>query len=258
MRRVIRTTVLFFLLAAAVSVSACGKKGALVPPEALVPAPATDLQVRQQGDGFRISWTAPGKEERGRPLRDLAGFRLYRHEVLQPGEDCLACPESWLLVRNIDLEYLRDVQRSGDRFFCVDRDVKSGTSYRYSVTAASRRGAVGRPAFGEPRKKVSAPFPPILQAVPSPTAVTLEFVAIPPPGSSRVGFNVYRQRSGEPAPAAPLTPAPVPGPTFTDQQLDRNVNYRYTVTAVVRVDGEEVESGPSNEVDASLAPLDLR
>lgn len=258
MKHYARTMMLFILLVAAASLAACGKKGQLVPPEALVPAPATDLQVRQQGDGFRISWVAPGKEERGRPLRDLAGFRLYRHEVLPPGEDCLACPESWLLVRNIDLEYLRDVQRSGDRFSCVDRDVRTGTSYRYSVTAVSRRGAVGRPAFGEPRKKVPAPFSPILQAVPSPTAVTLEFVAIPPPGSSRLGFNVYRQRPGEPAPATPLTPSPVPGPTFTDQQLERSVVYRYTVTAVVRVDGEEVESGPSNEVDASLAPLELR
>jgi predicted small lipoprotein YifL len=243
----------------AITLAACGKKGALVPPEALVPAPASDLQVRQQGDGFRISWTAPTREERGRPLRDLAGFRLYRHEVLPPGEDCLACPESWVFVRNVDLDYLRDVQRSGDRFSCADRDVKTGTTYRYSLTAVSRRGAaVGRPAFVEPRKKVVAPSPPTLTAVPSPTAVTLEFVATPLAGSDRLGFNVYRQRSGEPTPVAPLTPAPVPGPTFIDRQLDRDVVYRYTVTAVVRFDGEEVESAPSNEVAASLAPPEFR
>lgn len=253
-----RAMMLFFLLVAAASIAACGKKGALVPPEALVPAPSSDLQVRQQGDGFRISWTAPSKEERGRPLRDLAGFRLYRHEVLPPGEDCLACAESWLLVRSVDLEYLRGVQRSGDRFFCQDRDVRTGTAYRYSVTAVSRKGAVGRPAFIEPRKKVAAPLPPALQAQPSPTAVTLEFVAIPLPNSDRLGFNVYRRRSGEPAPVVPLTPAPVPGPTYTDQQLDRAETYRYTVTAVVRVDGEEVESEPSNEVEAALSPPEFR
>ena len=246
------------MLMIVITLAGCGKKGALVPPEALVPAPAIDLQVRQQGDGFRISWTAPGKEERGQPLRDLAGFRLYRHEVLPPGEDCLACPESWQLVRNVDLDYLRDVQRSGDRFSCSDRDVKAGTAYRYSVTAVSRRGAVGRPAFVEPRKKVAAPTPPVLKAVPSPTAVTLEIVATPLAGSDRLGFNVYRQRSGEPAPVAPLTPSPVPGPTYIDQQLDRTVLYRYSVTAVVRIDGEEVESAPSNEVDASLAPPEFR
>jgi len=253
-----RTVMLFFLLVAAASLAACGKKGALVPPEALVPAPAIDLQVRQQGDGFRISWTAPGKEERGHPLRDLAGFRLYRHEVLPPGEDCLACPESWLFVRNVDLDYLRDVQRSGDRFFCTDRDVKTGTAYRYSVTAVSRTGAVGRPAFVEPRKKVVAPSPPLLKVVPAPTAVTLEFVANPLAGSDRLGFNIYRQRSGEPAPVPPLTPSPVPGPTHIDQQLDRAVVYRYTVTEVVRVAGEEVESAPSNEVEASLSPPEFR
>ncbi len=235
----------------------CGKKGALIPPEALVPAPASDLQVRQQGDGFRISWTAPGKEERGRPLRDLAGFRLYRHEVLPPGEDCLACPDSWRPVRSIDLDFLRDVQRSGDSFFCMDRDVKTSTAYRYSVTAVSRRGAAGRPAFSEPRKKVAAPLPPALKAIPSPTAVTLEFVTPPlTGGSERLRFNIYRQRSGEPAPVVPLTP--VPGPTYTDQQLDRTVIYHYTVTAVVRIDGEEVESEPSNEVDASLSPPEFR
>ena len=246
------------LLMCAVLFSACGKKGALIPPEALVPAPATDFRVQQQGEGFRISWTAPGKEERGRPLRDLAGFRLYRHEVLPPGEDCLACPESWRPVRSIDLDFLRDVQRNGDRFTCSDSEVRTGTAYRYSVTAVSRRGAAGRPAISEPRRKVAAPLPPVLQAVPAPTAVTLEFVAIPLAGSERLGFNVYRQRPGEEAPVVPLTPSPVPGPTFIDQQLERNLTYRYTVTAVVRVDGEEVESVPSNGVEAGLAPPEFR
>ena len=246
------------LLMVIVIFAGCGKKGALIPPEALVPAPSSDLQVRQQGDLFLISWTAPAREERGRPLRDLAGFRLYRHEVLPPGEDCLACSESWVPVRTVDLEYLQGAQRVGDRYYCADREVKTGTAYRYSVTALGGRGAAGRPTFTGPRKKVAAPPSPALKAVAAPTSVTLEFVAPPLGGSERLGFHVYRRRTGEPTPVLPLTPAPVPGPTFTDQQLERNLAYRYTVTAVVRIDGEEVESPPSNEVEVTLAPPEFR
>ncbi len=251
-----RNILLIMLLG--ITLAACGKKGSLVPPEALVPAPSADLTVWQQGEAFRVSWSAPAKEERGRPLRDLAGFRLYRHEVLPPGEECLACAESWVLVREVDLAYLRDVQRNGNRFSCLDRAVKSGTAYRYSVTAVSRTGGVGRPAYSGPHKKEPVPLPPTLQAIPSPTAVTLEFVAIPLPASERLGFNVYRQRAGDPAPVVPLTPAPVPGPTYTDEHLERGAIYRYTVTAVVRIDGQEVESGPSNETEATLSPPELR
>ena len=71
----------------------------------------TDLAVSQRGEEFRLSWTLPGKEEGGRPLRDLTGCRLYRREPLPPAQDCPNCQEGWQLLRAIDLAYLQDFYR---------------------------------------------------------------------------------------------------------------------------------------------------
>ena len=88
----------FFLFILILLLVGCGKKGALIPPEALVPAPVGDPQVTQRGETFRVSWTAPSREESGRPLQGGVRFRLYRREVLPPGQDCSTCPDVWKLL----------------------------------------------------------------------------------------------------------------------------------------------------------------
>jgi len=245
---------MWFLLLMLV-IAGCGRKGVLRPPEALVPAPVVDLAVVQRGEEFRLSWSVPTKEETGPPLRDLAGFRLYRREMLPPEQDCPACPDTWQLIRAIDLAYLPDVRRSGNRFFVNDPTVRTGTSYQYQVLAINRPGAVSRPSNRPARKKVEPPLPPVLQAFATPTGVRLEFVAIPfPAPEAIVGYAIYRQRPVELPPLEPLTVAPVTGPTFSDEPLAPGAVYRYTVRTVARINGELVESAPSNEAEATLAP----
>ena len=68
MKRFLCLTGLLLLLAA------CGRRGALLPPEALLPAPVADLQVAQRGEAFELSWSRPTTTDKGRPLKDLAGF----------------------------------------------------------------------------------------------------------------------------------------------------------------------------------------
>src|SRR5664279_1692397 len=99
----------------AVLLAGCGKKGALVPPEALVPAAISDLRVEQKGERFLVLWSSPIRQEGGRALRSLSGFRLFRRDLLPPGEDCEECPEAYRLLTSIDPEYPRGGVADGNR-----------------------------------------------------------------------------------------------------------------------------------------------
>ena len=51
--------------------------------------------------------------------------------IKRPDEDCESCPNAYRLVKNVDLEYLRDVRQVGGRLFFGDTDLISGTTYQY-------------------------------------------------------------------------------------------------------------------------------
>jgi len=121
MQRILMITVLALLLAG------CGRKGKLIPPEALRPAPVHDLQIAQRGESFQVSWSQPTQDEGNRPLKELAGFHLFKREVLPPEEDCESCADAYKSLKIIDLQYLQDVRRAGGRFFINDPDVETGT-----------------------------------------------------------------------------------------------------------------------------------
>ena len=126
---------LLCILSIACIATACGKRGPLVPPEALVPAPIADLRIEQKGDRFLVSWSRPAQEEGGRAMKDLAGFRVFRREVLPPGEDCEECPGAYRLVASVDLDYPKGIVIAGDRYVLTDGDVAAGKTYRYKVVS---------------------------------------------------------------------------------------------------------------------------
>lgn len=248
MRNVTLTLMLVMVLVAL----GCGKKGPLVPPEALVPAAVTDLAVAQKGEYFQISWSGPTREAGGGRLTDLAGFELFRREVLPPADDCEQCPTAYSLLRTVDLEYLRDAERLGNRFFIHDNGVATGKTYQYKIISRKKDHTPSPESNKARLKKVQPPLPPVLQAVSGPTGITLEFVAIPPEAGSITGYNIYRSRNDEPLPSLPLTDQPITGNTYEDQRVRRGSSYRYIVRTVARIAGEAVESAPSNEVIGSL------
>src|SRR4051794_1528730 len=113
-------------LALALALSACGKKGALVPPEAFAPAAVTNLKVAQKGTSFLASWSPPGREESGAALEDLGGFLLLRRTVLPPDQDCDDCLGAYGELKKIDLEYLQDVRHVGSLYLVEDPFLKEG------------------------------------------------------------------------------------------------------------------------------------
>jgi hypothetical protein len=241
--------ILFLIMA--ILLSGCGKRGALVPPEALVPAAVRDLRVEQKGDRFLVLWSRPTRQEGGRPLRDLAGFRLFRRDLLPPGEDCEECPDAYRLLTSIDLDFPRGGV-VGNHGLYYDDALTIGKSYRYKVISATKDGSISRPSNRADRKKVDPPSPPVLQALATPLGIRLTWQNPSAPAFGRIeGYNVYRKRSGETLPLSPLTSAPLKEMLYEDDNLEQGVRYEYVVRTVALNDGETVESDPSNEVESA-------
>lgn len=242
---------LISLLAAIVLLAGCGKKGALIPPEALVPAPVADLQLAQRGDTFRLSWSAPSREESGRPLKGGIRFRLQRREVLPPGQDCSACPEVWKLLAEIDPAVFTGLERSNGRFTYTDRAALPDLTYQYRVQAVDASGGLSRVTLLPPRQRLAPPLPPVLQAKAGANGIHLEFVA--PTLASRetnVGYLLLRQEAGQPP--RQLTTAPVSAVSFVDHEVRLGSTYRYIARTVATIAGQTVESADSNEAGITV------
>ena len=246
MQRVLLIAVLALVIAG------CGRKGPLVPPEAMVPAAIADLRVEQQGERVIVSWTQPGREEAGGPLKDLAGFRVFRREVLPPGEDCEECPTAYRLIQTVDPEYLQHVVRVGNSYSFVDTGLEPGKTYQYKVVTFKADGSESKQSNLARRKKVAPPPPPVVQAASSPTGVVLRWEPVTvAKNSTLLGYQIYRRKAGGAA-ALPVTGKPIQETSFEDMRLEHGVKYGYTVRTVAKVDGETVEGDPSNEVTGQL------
>jgi predicted small lipoprotein YifL len=243
------------LLSVLVLLSACGKRGPLVAPETLVPAPIKDLKVEQKGNRFQVCWSAPGREEWGGPLTDLAGFRVFRREVLPPDEDCETCPSAYRQVKTVDPEYLRDVLRYGSLYCFFDTELTDGKTYQYKVISVDAEGASSQDSNKVRRKKAAPVPPPRLSAVPAPRGVMLQWKQDAlPVGGVLEGFAVYRRQEGEGfMPLSPLTVVKADAAGFEDPGMEHGMPYRYAVRTVAVIDGEKVESDLSNEVEGMFS-----
>lgn len=240
-------------IALAAALAGCGRKGPLVPPESFVPAPVATLTVEQKDDAFYVSWPAPDRDEGGRPLKDLAGFRVYRRPVLPPGQDCEECPTAYALVRTVDLEYPQDVRTYDGRYVLADRGLTNGVTYQYKVISFKKDGSESGASNRARRTMVAAPPAPRLTASSSATEVALQWEQSPLATGESVGAYIYRRRGDDLASLVLLTPAPVTGTSYEDQRLERGVTYVYLVRQVAAVDGQLVEGAASNTVRGALA-----
>jgi predicted small lipoprotein YifL len=248
MRRILIIAVLALLLAG------CGRKGKLISPEALRPAPVSDLQIGQRGESFQVSWSQPTEGEGKKPIKDLAGFHLFKREVLPPEEDCESCADAYKSLKIVDLKYLQDVRQVGGRLFFNDSDVVTGKTYQYKLLSFQKNGTPSRDSNKARCKKLLPLAPPQLKAVSSPTGVILHWEGGALPANSKViGYNLYRSRGDALLPLLPTNKAPMPGSDYEDWHLEQGVAYTYIVRAVADMDGVKIESEPSNAVKGMLA-----
>ena len=246
------------LMLALLLLTACGRKGALMPPEALVPAVVQNLKVHQAGEAFRITWRAPGKEKGGRPLRDLAGFKLSKRIIAGDGTDCSTCEESWKLLAEVDADNPGETGKSGATFISFDRDIPAGQTSQYRLLALSKSGGFSAPATS-PLLKSHAPIPaPTLKTAVLPASIKLEFAFVPPAAAVPAGFNVYRRSDKTEESLLPLNPVPLTANVWEDMQVEFGRSYWYSVTALVKINDETVESLRSEESGLLFSLQELR
>jgi predicted small lipoprotein YifL len=241
-------TILFLLLAA------CGKKGPLIPPEAGAPAPVADLATCQKGERFFVSWSAPSHDEAGRTMTDLAGFRLYRREVLPTAEDCEECPNAYRLLATVDLDFVQGVFIHNNRYYYLDDTVTTGVTYQYRVVTFRRDGSSSAPSKPIRRRRLAVPLAPTLELKETPTSILLSWSAPPvESGAALAGFNLYRrEKAAGYFPPEPLATLPATAASYEDLSLERGVSYVYGLRLVTLHEGEQVESPLSPPRDGLL------
>jgi hypothetical protein len=230
----------------------CGNKGPVRPQRQPLPAAPEDLVLRQQGTQMLLSWMMPQLNQDGTDLTDLAGFKVMRMDY-DPAEDCPDCRDTSILLRQVELDYLRDVQRMDGRMFLADPDLEEGRGYQYRIIPYNRWGQDGTPVTHKEVISAIPPAPESVQAESSDGVLTLTWQAPKtlPGDMELLGYNVYRRRPGRPFAIAPLNPTPVTGTRFEDRAFKSGSTYLYAVRAVVRQQQREVESRLSKAVIAT-------
>jgi len=233
--------------------TSCGKKGPLIPPEALAPAPIGNLKVSQVGDGFSICLTPPSSDATGKALKNLAGVRVLKREVLPPDEDCEECPTAYHLFQIVDLEFPTNAMRYGNLYCLTDTDLAGGKTYQYKAVSFQVDGTTSRDSNRARKKFIHPPAAPALNSVPSTTGVVLEWTSPPKPESgTAAGFNVYRGLAADRIPPDPINDKPVTGNRYEDQTVSLGTKYFYEVRSVIKIDDETAESESSNIVTGEM------
>lgn len=126
------------MLAAALLVAGCGKKGPPVPPPTIPPLTVEGLEGEREGDRVFLTWTLAGADPA--QLRATQGFAVYRSKTSLGGESCMVCPLVFERVGDVPLAF-DNRGRPGKDLFRYSERVETGYRYIYKVAAVS--GGVG-------------------------------------------------------------------------------------------------------------------
>lgn len=237
------------------SLTACGKKGALIYPDMLLPAAPTATTATQVGSAVKIQFVLPANDRTGRKLVDLAGVKINKHESgSQTEQFCSSCMTDYRMFRKLYLDLLTDgAQRYDNLILVLDSDVTIGKTYSYSIAAFTKDGLDGFASLPVQVRPVQPTLPPILRAESFPTEIRVSLVSLPPVMGRFIGYNLYRTTQQDELPYLPLNKEPFLGKDYVDRGLERNQVYHYTARTVVKMEsGSVVESPASNVVNGML------
>jgi hypothetical protein len=162
-----------------------------------------------------LEWSPVTRLQNGAPLRDLAGYLVYRLSGKGP----------WIQVTPAPVRQ--------DKF--QDVAVLNYVDYTYKVVAVRRVDGDLLASLGSPTQRATpektTPPPPVLNVLAVPTEEGLALRWEPSPVPDLAGYWIYRRQMGE-AKYQRLNAELVKKPYFVDSQVRRGVTYYYYVTAV--------------------------
>lgn len=141
--------------------AACGRFGPPVPPEQVAPSQVGTLKVSGSADGLAFHWEAPKSDQRGKDLKQIDGYRIYRKPIEKaadisnadiPFEIVTTVADTHLVALQKAQEEARKAGRPAHRakidsslttFDYVDKGLKPGMSYLYKVIPFNQGGVEG-------------------------------------------------------------------------------------------------------------------
>ncbi len=200
----------------------------------VLPSAPANLAAEAGDREVQLTWPEVKKLQDGTPIRDLAGYAVYR----QSGHG------AW--------QRLNPPPVAVNRY--QDVAVKNEVEYTYMIRSVRRLGQYELASLDSPSRTVTptdlTPPPPPLNLVAAPTSRGVELRWDPSPVTDLAGYRVYRLRAGEARPVR-LTPELLKTPHFMDTQAVPGQTYAYAVTAVD--DSRRAnESAPSEEAVVTI------
>ena len=143
------------------SLAACGRYVQPLVPEVLAPKAPRALDVKGVENGVSFTWASPNEDRRGKELKDMEGYDVYRKEIKERGDETdpdvefiklTFIPDSSVEVRERMRQEARDAGRVGrrlqapdsfTRFAYLDKDVLQGSTYLYKIVPTNQGGVEG-------------------------------------------------------------------------------------------------------------------
>jgi hypothetical protein len=241
----------------------CAKIAEPQPPRALIPKPAGDLTARQLADSVVITFSMPGENTDGSPVRTLRSVDIYRLvEGPDTGEDPPPMPEAEFLRRaalilSIPESRLPDYRSENsivirDELLLPERSLIYSSTFRYGVLLVNKRNQ----AAGLSNQAAIRPIPIPL----APTALSGEVsehsinIKWTPPVENMdgsmparlAGYNIYRSEDPKRLPLAPINAIPVQTPFYEDRNFQFDRTYYYAVSTVGKAENPQAESRVSD------------
>lgn len=211
---------------------ACGKKTAPIPPQAIMPAPVTDLAFQLDKNGVTLSWSPPGLSEQGAGLPEIDKF-LVERAMYDLGNFCADCPVRYTELASVDGDTLAD-GRKRQKITFREENLRSGHIYFYRVRTKLGWRVVSRPSQAISfRWQLAVNAPVALRGVAGDQQVALTWQ---PPADDLDGatlveplqYQVYRSVAGGDFISIG---EPVAVLAYIDQQVENGHSYRYKVRA---------------------------
>lgn len=256
------------ILAVAISLTACGKVGAPVPPARFTERTA-DLSAIQRGGKVMLGWPAPRLVAKEADRNYIAGVEIFRLTetrdqlpVLDPDE----FEEKAQKVGYLDRAQIEAQVTQLGRLEYTDvinlTDTLVKTRLRYAIRYVNKReqaALFSNSVAIEPAPGIALPPTSLTVAKTDQDLVTLSWTA--PEANvdgtqpaTVVGYNLYRRNAKRANIGAPLNPEPITATTFTDTKFQYAVAYIYVVRALSQGANGLIESADSQPL--RFTPID--